>query len=83
MKKYYVKKPIVIEAIQWEGTNIEEILDFCGADQVILDNNRLYIETPFGEIYIKIKDYIVKGKQGEFFSATEDVLLKYYEEYKK
>ena len=24
----YVKKPVVIEAIQWDGTNLEEIKEF-------------------------------------------------------
>jgi len=28
----YRKKPIIIEAIQWTGDNVEEILDFVGSD---------------------------------------------------
>jgi hypothetical protein len=28
----YRKKPVVIEAVQWDGFNLQEIIDFVGKD---------------------------------------------------
>ena len=32
MKAKYVKKPIPVEAIQYDGSNFEELADFAGPD---------------------------------------------------
>lgn len=36
----YRKKPVVIDAIQWNGLNFKEIEDFAGVDITILEEVR-------------------------------------------
>ena len=32
---YYTRKPELVEAIQWTGNNLQEIVDFVGKDSII------------------------------------------------
>lgn len=72
----YRKKPIVIEAVKWDGTNIEEIKNFAG-DKVefitdaSLDDGTIMITTPILEgDYVSIGDFIIKGINGEFYPCN-------------
>lgn len=33
MSQRFRKKPVEVDAVQWKGTNIREVLDFCYADK--------------------------------------------------
>ena len=80
MIKKYRKKPVVIEAVQWTGENIEEILDFVGLDG-IYDYLRksLEIATLEGDMKASMGDFIVKGVNGEFYPCKPDIFEKTYE----
>jgi hypothetical protein len=81
MANKYVKNPIVIEAVQWIGTNKEEIQRFVGGKAIFeptLGIPELYIETLEGKMYAHEKSYIIKGIQGEFYPCVESVFLKTY-----
>lgn len=91
MIKKYSTKPAVIEAVQWTGTNIQEILDFCGKDNALFIEVEteepfeyplfsLYIITLKGMIPAKISDYIIKGVLGEFYPCKEDAFILKYKE---
>ena len=92
----YRKKPVVIEAIQWNGHNLEEIKDFVG-DSLICEifdttwEGGWGVPTTIPTIYIEIKtlegnhicsegDYIIKGVQGEFYPCKPDVFMQTYEQ---
>ena len=88
----YRKKPIVIEAIQWNGYNLKEIEDFVGKPlewwyfddpnkEKPLDpsNNILKIETLEGDHLALGGDYIIKGVNGEFYPCKPDIFEKTYE----
>ncbi len=79
MIKKYRKKPVVIEAIQWNGSNYKDIKDFC-KEAVIDQNLTLVIETLEGDHYAKEGDYIIKGVKGEFYPCKPDIFEKTYEE---
>ena len=72
MIKTYVKKPIQIEAIQWNGKNFDEIKAFC-KDAMIAYDGELIIPTLKDGKFIKAKyvategDYVIKGVHGEFY----------------
>ena len=77
MKKYR-KKPIVVEAIQWNGVNRGEVEMFCGHDNVefkveILSVSILGLQFIFisleGDMVTNRGDYIIKGICGEFYSC--------------
>lgn len=81
MIKRYRKRPVVIEAVQWTGSNLSEICKFTGRDVAHLyANNNMYITTLEGIMKASVGDYIVKGVDGEFYPCKPDIFNKTYEE---
>lgn len=81
MIKTYRKKPVEIEAVQWNGANLAECKEFC--DEEIMHcpkMNKLLISTLEGDMYADINDYIIKGVKGEFYPCKPDVFESTYEE---
>lgn len=86
----YVKKPIAIEAVKWEGFNNDEIKDFAGdsvkieviregdADNGIPPSVDCSIETLEGVMKANVGDYIIKGVNGEFYPCKQDIFEKTY-----
>lgn len=85
MKKY-MKKPVVIEAVQWNGNNEFAIQDFIanGNWSWVQGDKRvdLYIHTLEGKMFANVGDFIIKGVQGEFYPCKPDIFEKTYEEVK-
>lgn len=81
MIKQFRKKPVVIEAIQFDGTNKEEIHNFVG-DAIGQDVNSkdLFITTLEGIMIASVGDYIIKGVQGEFYPCKPDIFEQTYNE---
>lgn len=87
----YRKKPIVVEAVQWNGLNLEEIKDFVG-DSLIYNINdaawkvnkdaptvHIKIKTLEGTMIAKAGDYIIRGVNGEIYPCAAEVFEKTYE----
>ena len=89
----YIKKPVVIEAVQWDGKNLEEIMKFIGSPfkytnktfyctkEFIYDGIDLFICTLEGKMKASVGDYIIKGVQGEFYPCKPDIFEKTYDKY--
>ena len=78
----YKKKPIVIEAIQYTGNNIEEIWDAFSAADVygpVEDDPCAYILTLEGRMRCNIGDYIIRGVRGELYPCAKDIFEETYE----
>ena len=82
----YRKKPVIIEAIQFEDNSdrITEIHEFMGGDTIRVnyedkDNPYLKIETLEGIMKASVGDYIIKGVNGEFYPCKPDIFEKTYE----
>ena len=87
----YRKKPVVIEAIQWDGLNLEEVKHFAGksVQYNIVDTAwrvgkaapvvNMKINTLEGEMQVSKGDYIIKGVQGEFYPCKPDIFEATYE----
>jgi hypothetical protein len=73
------KKPVVIEAIQWNGNNINEINDFTKHNSKLVENRRLRIKTLEGCIYASELDWVIKGVKGEFYPCKPDIFEQTYE----
>ena len=73
----YRKKPVVIEAIQWNGENTMEILKWVGDKAYFHDS--IYIKTLEGDHKATIGDYIIKGIKGEFYPCKPDIFEATYE----
>lgn len=90
----YRKKPVVIEAIQYDGTgeSWEAIEDFMGEES---DGLVMYgfnedmqpsarytapaIKTLEGYMKVSVGDWIIKGVNGEFYPCKPDIFEKTYE----
>lgn len=77
------KKPVQIEAIQWNGENINEISLFC-TDPILGSRSYQHDELGNGEYVLKIRtlegdhkaninDYIIKGIKGEFYPCKPEI----------
>ena len=91
----YRKKPVVIEAVKWDG-NAHAMFDFLTntKDQPIADKGEhfhieydngggelgsLIIHTLEGNHKANIGDYIIKGIKGEFYPCKPDIFEATYE----
>lgn len=74
MIRKYVKKPIPIEAIQYDGSNFEELEAFSNG-AVFIEDGILNCRTLEGVMsaFNKIGDYLVKGPFGEFYICEKKV----------
>ena len=73
------KKPVVIEAVQWDGS--WATAQFVTCDFSIDDDSRsLHIPTLEGEMEARVGDWIIRGVQGEFYPCKPDIFAATYEE---
>jgi hypothetical protein len=81
----YQKKPVVIYAEQYDGTNnpfgiIEyhkcdyRMCPLCGGD----NQSHAYIKTLEGGHIATVGDFIIKGIQGEFYPCKPDIFEQTY-----
>ena len=78
----FVKKPVVVEAIQYNGINITEVESFVGVKlpTVLLsvEDTQLVIPTLEGDMKVSKGDYVIKGIKGEFYPCKPDVFKSTY-----
>lgn len=79
MKKYR-KKPVVIEAVQFTGNNVDEILEFAKDSFNNPSTSEIVIPTLEGNMMVSIGDYVIKGVNGKFYPCKPDIFDKTYEE---
>lgn len=76
----YRKKPVTIEAIQWTGSNVDEMKDFVNDAGIIsFCTGELLIKTLEGTMLAREGDYIIQGVNGEFYPCKPDIFEKTYE----
>lgn len=75
------KKPVVIEAVRYDGWNMVELVSFAGAKiSVARSANRpVWIDTDEGTMRASVGDWIIKGIKGEFYPCKPDVFQATYE----
>lgn len=86
---YYRKKPVIIEAEQFTGENIDKIVQFISEENLVAQEFDIDISKEFPtEIQIKTLegvmtasryDYIIKGIKGEFYPCKPDIFYKTYD----
>jgi len=72
------KKPVIIEAVQWDGENFSEIEAFT-TNVSVVGNKRLVIPTLEGIMEASEGDWIIKGVAGEFYPCKPDIFEQTYE----
>ena len=82
------KKPIGIEAVQWNGVNRGEIEQFCGHENVEFKVDimgaeiialQLIVKTLEGDMVANRGDFIIQGVEGEYYPCREDIFYKAYQ----
>jgi len=78
MKKYK-KRPVIIEAIQFDENNYKECREFVGENY---DKTLNYpnIKTLEGVMRVNFLDYIIRGVKGELYPCKPDIFEMTYEE---
>lgn len=84
MIKKYRKKPVVIEAVQYTGDNMKEIMTFAANSAREIEEDflgeHITIKTLEGDMKAEKNDYIIKGVKGEFYPCKPDIFKQTYEE---
>jgi hypothetical protein len=76
----YRKLPVEIDAIQYDGENIEEVSTFAGANLLGINTDlTLSVGTLEGPHIASVGDYIIKGIKGEFYPCKPDIFKATYE----
>jgi hypothetical protein len=75
----YVKKPIPVEAYQWDGSRLfrpapgfEPILKYLG------EKNELFLDTLEGWMLPQPESFILKGPMGEYWAVRKEQFLATY-----
>ena len=73
-------KPVVIEAVQFNGHNDAECLAFCPtAVDPVTRGPLLIIPTLEGDMQVSKGDWIIRGVKGEFYPCKPDIFAATYE----
>lgn len=75
----YRKKPVVIEAIQWNCQNVLEMAEFVGLYRLKQNDTSLLIETLEGVMEARPYDWIIRGVKGECYPCKPDIFEQTYE----
>lgn len=79
----YRKKPVVIEAIKWTGSDecFNKVIKLGKGSRKIrlLNNRRLIIETLEGDHEARVGDFIIEGVRGEVYPCKPDIFEETYE----
>ena len=77
------KRPVEIEAIQWDGTDCYELVAFVGESlgRISPGGTGAYAQilTLEGAVYAAAGDWIIRGVKGEFYPCKPDIFELTYE----
>lgn len=76
----YFKRPIMVEAIQWTGTNSEEIQKFTDG-KMKRSKDIIKVNTVSGERSAAVSDYILKNSLGELSVCNSYEFRRDYEKF--
>lgn len=75
----YRKRPVRIQAVQWTGDNLHEVLEFAGTSAFVRVEDDLKINTLEGVMNVSVGDYVIRGIAGEYYPCKPDIFEKTYE----
>lgn len=92
--RHYRKKPVVIQAVQWTGDNLYEVIAFTDGPPDIrsmhasmkwdeyrdlVARDGLMIFTLEGKMLANVGDWVIKGVKGEHYPCKPDIFAATYE----
>jgi hypothetical protein len=81
MAQLFKTKPLMVEAIQWNGNNRSEVSDFCTTCYFTLHGHvkDLMIDPLESNEVVCINDFIVKTVTGKFVLYTPEAFIATFE----
>jgi len=84
------KKPLVFDAVEWDGKNLLEVIKFMGQHasamsykwedyEDLVSRDGLKIVTLAGPLKADVGDIIIKGVDGEHYPIKADIFQKTYD----
>lgn len=93
MAKQFRKKPVVIEAFQYDGTltNLRQLFEWVVTvktetrvhhteDEKTGQPTGLFIDTLEGTMKVNPGEYVIKGVNNEFYPCKPEIFVQIYEE---
>lgn len=79
----YVKKPIVVNALRYDGTNADYLRRALEADELIEvdDLGQAWVQTLEGRLRLRIGDWVVQGIAGEVYPVRDEIFARTYQPY--
>lgn len=76
----YRKKPVVIEAVRFDGQDRDTIIRFVGEAAMVVGRTReVHIKTPEGSMHVSPGDWVIRGVKGEYYPCKPDIFEATYE----
>lgn len=79
----YRKKPVLIEAVLWNGVEVSEVTDWISKalqnETITRYRDKVVIKTLEGDMIASPGDYIIKGVKGELYTCKPDIFESTYE----
>lgn len=73
------KKPVVIEAMQFDGSNGPAVEAWAGGAVSRAGDRTLTVQTPEGPLFARSGDWIVRGVWGEIYPVFPGIFQETYE----
>jgi hypothetical protein len=75
----YRKRPVVIEAVQYDGDTTALPYDMGTAIVRSVAGGSCFIDTLEGSMECRVGDWIIRGVKGEFYPCKPDIFAATYE----
>lgn len=79
----YRKKPVLIEAVLWNGVEVSEVTDWISKalqnETITRSGDKVVIKTLEGDMIASPGDYIIKGVKGELYPCKPDIFESTYD----
>ena len=94
----YRKKPVIIDAFQYDGDLIDKNGNYYVPDWAVEANENgilyfdsfngsapfeLFIKTLEGPLHVSVNSYVIRGVHGELYACDPDIFKETYEEVKQ
>ncbi len=84
----YITKPVVIEAAEWKGKNLDDVIEFCKENDIkpyfkygtLKGMTGMIIPTLEGDHVALKGDFIIRGLKGEYYPCKPET---FHPKYKK
>ena len=74
------KKPVVVEAVLWTGSNWDELVEWCPYGISCMgDNKPINVDTLEGKMRCEVGDYLINGVDGEYYPIKKEIFAETYE----